>query len=197
VNVRDAPSAAAEEAAPARVLRLHPLTFVVGAARELLALLAAGATGLAVGGLSTAFYFTLGGLALGLLFHIARWITFTYTVYGDRIELRRSLVRRSVKTIPRERIRGVDISATVAHRVLRLAIVHIDAGADGGEGELNAVSRCCGGTAPRPRRRAGCSPGSGRAGTCSPRSAAPTCSPRSRWPAACSARSTTSGTIWA
>ncbi|MFI0350497.1 PH domain-containing protein [Actinomadura sp. 9N407] len=121
--------------------RLHPMTFVVGATREMLALLAAGATGLAVGGMSTAFYFTLAGLGLGLVFHVARWFTFTYTVYDDRIELRRSLVKRSVKTIPRERIRGVDMSATVAHRVLRLAIVHIDAGADGGEGELNAVSR--------------------------------------------------------
>jgi putative membrane protein len=117
------------------------MTFVVGAARELVALLAAGAAGLAVGGVSTAFYFTLIGLGLGFAFHVLAWATFTYTVYEDRIELRRSLIGRSVKSIPRERIRGVDISATLPHRLLRLAIVHIDAGADGGEGTLNAVSR--------------------------------------------------------
>ena len=70
--------------------RLHPLTFVVGAVRELIALLAAGATGLLVGGMSTAFYFTLAGLAFGLLFHAANWLTFTYILYDDRIELRRS-----------------------------------------------------------------------------------------------------------
>ncbi|MFG2003014.1 PH domain-containing protein [Spirillospora sp. NPDC048911] len=122
-------------------LRLHPLTFVVGAARELVALLAAGAAGLAVGGLSTAFYFTFVGISIGFVFHMATWATFTYTVHEDRIELRRALIGRSVKTIPRDRIRGVDISATLAHRLLRLAIVHIDAGADGGEGALNAVSR--------------------------------------------------------
>ncbi|MFC5750046.1 PH domain-containing protein [Actinomadura rugatobispora] len=127
--------------AAAGTARLHPLTFVVGAARELIALLAAGAAGLAVGGLSTAFYFTLIGLGFGLLLHLVTWATFTYTLYDDRIELRRSLVGRSVKTIPRQRIRGVDISAALPHRLLRLAIVHIDAGADGGEGELNAVSR--------------------------------------------------------
>ncbi|SNS64265.1 putative membrane protein [Actinomadura meyerae] len=121
--------------------RLHPLTFVVGAVRELLALLAAGATGLLVGGLSTAFYFTLVGLLLGLLFHVADWLTFTYVLHDDRIELRRTLIGRSVKSIPRDRIRGVDISANLPHRLLGLAIVHIDAGADGGEGELNAVSR--------------------------------------------------------
>ncbi|WP_433335979.1 PH domain-containing protein [Spirillospora sp. CA-294931] len=125
----------------ARAQRLHPLTFVVGATKELIALLAAGVTGLVVGGLSTAFYFTLIGLAFGLVFHIATWVTFTYTVYDDRIELRRSLIGRSVKTIPRERIRGVDISVTLPHRALGLAILHVDAGADGGEGELNAVSR--------------------------------------------------------
>ncbi|WP_433462905.1 PH domain-containing protein [Spirillospora sp. CA-128828] len=122
-------------------LRLHPLTFVVGAVRELVALLAAGATGLLVGGMSTAFYFTLVGLTFGLLFHVANWVTFTYILHDDRIELRRALIGRSVKSIPRDRIRGVDISSSLPHRLLGLAIVHIDAGADGGEGELNAVSR--------------------------------------------------------
>ncbi|MFA1545671.1 PH domain-containing protein [Actinomadura chokoriensis] len=122
-------------------VRLHPLTFIVGAFRELIALLAAGATGLLVGGMSTAFYFTLVGLMFGLLFHAANWVTFTYVLHDDRIELRRALIGRSVKSIPRDRIRGVDISASLPHRLLGLAIVHIDAGADGGEGELNAVSR--------------------------------------------------------
>ncbi|WP_141583474.1 PH domain-containing protein [Actinomadura sp. WMMA1423] len=121
--------------------RLHPLTFVVGAVRELVALLAAGATGLLVGGLSTAFYFTLVGLGFGLLFHVANWVTFTYGLHDDRIEFRRALIGRSVKSIPRDRIRGVDISASLPHRLLGLAVVQIDAGADGGEGELNAVSR--------------------------------------------------------
>ncbi|SEG12367.1 putative membrane protein [Thermomonospora echinospora] len=121
--------------------RLHPLTFVAGAIRELLALLVAGAAGLAVNGLSTAFYFALVGLGFGFLFHMAKWATFTYTVHDDRIELRRALIGRSVKTVPRERIRGVDIRAPLTHRLLRLAIVQFDAGSEGGDGELNAVSR--------------------------------------------------------
>jgi putative membrane protein len=127
-----------------RPRRLHPLTFVVGAVRELMALLAAGAAGLAVGGLTAGVYFTLAGLALGLIHHVARWWTFTYTVHDDRVELRRALVGRTVKNIPVERIRGVDISATLVHRLLRLAIVRIDAAAGGGgkeEGTLNAVTR--------------------------------------------------------
>lgn len=130
-----------EETTGPKAVRLHPLTFIVGAIRELMALLLAGAAGLAVGGLSTAFFFTLIGLAFGLIFHVVSWASFTYTVHDDRIELRRALIGRSVKNIPRERIRGVDISSTFTHRLLGLAIVHIDAGSDGGEGELKAVSR--------------------------------------------------------
>ncbi|MCP2335805.1 PH domain-containing protein [Actinomadura rupiterrae] len=132
---------AGEEARPdGRVRRLHPLTFVVGAAREMAALVGAGATGLLVGGMSTAFYFALIGLAFGLAWHVATWAIFTYRVHEDRFESRRALVGRTVKSIPRERIRGVDISSTLGHRLLGLAIVHVDAGADGGEIVLNAVS---------------------------------------------------------
>uniref|UniRef100_UPI001F5EC0BA PH domain-containing protein n=1 Tax=Actinomadura roseirufa TaxID=2094049 RepID=UPI001F5EC0BA len=145
MSVQDEPRPAPLPALPgdgaARRQRLHPLTFVIGAVRELVALLAAGATGLMVGGLSTAFYFTLVGLGFGLIFHVTGWATFSYILRDDRLELRRSLVGRSVKSIPRERIRGVDISASLPHRLLGLAVVRVDAGADGGEGELNAVSR--------------------------------------------------------
>ncbi|MFC5181537.1 PH domain-containing protein [Actinomadura harenae] len=141
------PPAEAGEAPPPRpardapVRRLHPLTFVVGAAREMTALVGAGATGLLVGGLSTAFYFALIGLAFGLAWHVGTWATFTYHVHEDRFQTRRSLVGRTVKSVPRERIRGVDISSTLGHRLLGLAIVHVDAGADGGEIVLNAVAQ--------------------------------------------------------
>src|SRR5690606_15976389 len=71
-----------EEREHAEARRLHPLTFVVGAVRELLALVAAGATGLMVGGMSIAFYFAVAGLTFGLLFHAVGWFTFTYVMYG-------------------------------------------------------------------------------------------------------------------
>ncbi|HEY7483190.1 MAG TPA: PH domain-containing protein [Streptosporangiaceae bacterium] len=124
--------------------RLNPLTFIVGAIREAAALLVAGAAGIVVGGLSTGVYFAIAGITLGLLHHVVRWATFTYRVYGDRIELRKELIGRSVKNIPLDRIRGVDVSAGPAQRLLGLAVVHIDAAAGGGQDEeavLNAVSR--------------------------------------------------------
>lgn len=127
-----------------KVRRLSPVTIVLGAARETTALLVAGAAGLAVGGLTTGAYFALAGLTLGVVHHVVRWLTFTYQVYDDRIALRRQLVRRSTKTIPLERIRGVDVSAGPVHRMFGLAIVHIDAAAGGGKADeavLNAVSQ--------------------------------------------------------
>lgn len=130
--------------AEARRRRLHPFTVLIGAVRELIALLGAGAAGLVVGGLTTGVYFALIGLAIGLVRHGVRWWAFGYTLYDDRIELRRALVGRSVKNIPIERIRGIDISASPVHRLLGLAVVRIDAAAGGEgaqEGVLDAVSR--------------------------------------------------------
>ncbi|HEX6467451.1 MAG TPA: PH domain-containing protein [Streptosporangiaceae bacterium] len=126
-----------------RARRLSPLTIALGAARETSALLLAGAAGLAVGGLTTGAYFALVGVTLGLVHHVVRWATFSYRVYDDRIALRRQLVGRSIKTIPIERIRGVDITAGPVHRLFGLAVVHIDAAAGSGKADeavLNAIS---------------------------------------------------------
>jgi putative membrane protein len=117
---------------------------IVRAGREMGTLLFAGATGLLLGGLSTGLYVTMAGVAMSLLHNAVKWATFSYTVHDDRIVLRRALIGRSVTNIPIDRIRGVDISTTLPHRVLGVTVVHIDAAAAGenaGEGTLNAVSR--------------------------------------------------------
>ncbi|GAA3218070.1 PH domain-containing protein [Actinocorallia longicatena] len=123
------------------VRRLDPRAWIVGAFREFAALIAVAVTALAIGGFGTGVYFALVALGFGVVHQAVRWLTFTYTVRTDRIELRRALVGRSVKTIPIERIRGVDITAGLAHRLLGLAVVRIDAAAGGDEGVLDAVSR--------------------------------------------------------
>lgn len=124
--------------------RLSPWTTLVGTVRELAALIVAAVAGLLVGGLGTGLYFALVGVVLGVAHHAMGWVTFTYTVHPDRIELRRSFIGRSLKIIPLERIRGVDVSTTLPHRLLGVAVVHIDAAA-GREGDddgtLDAVGR--------------------------------------------------------
>jgi uncharacterized membrane protein YdbT with pleckstrin-like domain len=123
--------------------RLSPWTAVVGTARELSALVVAGVTGLVVGGLSAGLYFTVAGVVLGLAHSGASWATFTYAVYDDRIELRRQFIGRSAKIIPLDRIRGVDITTRLRHRLLGVAVVHIDAAAGGHDQDavLDAVPR--------------------------------------------------------
>ncbi|MBN6055317.1 PH domain-containing protein [Nonomuraea sp. RK-328] len=96
-----------------------------------------------VGGFSGRSYvWAAVGLAGTVAFAVVRWATLTYEVLGDRLEIRRSLVSRSVRTIPLERIRGVDVSTPPLHRVLGLAVLKIDTGASGGdeEGRLDGVT---------------------------------------------------------
>ncbi|MFG1707948.1 PH domain-containing protein [Nonomuraea sp. M3C6] len=96
-----------------------------------------------VGGFSARSY---GWAALGvggtIVFAIIRWATFTYEIVGDRLETKRSMISRSVRTIPLERIRGVDVSSPPMHRLLGLSVLKIDTGASGGdeEAELNGVT---------------------------------------------------------
>ncbi|NUW30868.1 PH domain-containing protein [Nonomuraea sp. SMC257] len=96
-----------------------------------------------VGGFSGRSYLWAAlGLVGTVAFAVVRWATLTYEVLGDRLEIRRSLVSRSVRTIPLERIRGVDVSTPPLHRVLGLAVLKIDTGASGGdeEGRLDGVT---------------------------------------------------------
>ncbi|MBB2911842.1 putative membrane protein [Streptosporangium becharense] len=89
------------------------------------------------------FVWAMLGIVGSVVFAAVRWTTFTYRICGDRLELTRALVSRSVRTIPLERIRGVDISAPPLHRVLGIAVLRIDTGAGGDdkqEGELNGVT---------------------------------------------------------
>jgi putative membrane protein len=96
-----------------------------------------------VGGFSARSYawaaFGVGGT---VVVAIIRWATFSYEITGDRLEIKRSLISRSVRTIPLERVRGVDVSTPPMHRLLGLAVLKIDTGASGKdeEGRLDGVT---------------------------------------------------------
>ncbi|GAA2203936.1 PH domain-containing protein [Nonomuraea monospora] len=89
-----------------------------------------------VGGFSARSYaYAAVGVVAAVVFSTIRWATFTYEIVGDRLETKRSLISRSVRTIPLERIRGVDVSTPPLHRLLGLTILKIDTGASGDEEE--------------------------------------------------------------
>ncbi|NUR88957.1 MAG: PH domain-containing protein [Nonomuraea sp.] len=89
-----------------------------------------------VGGFSARSYaWAAFGVAGTVVFAVIRWATFTYEIFGDRMETKRSLISRSIRTIPLERVRGVDVSTPPMHRILGLAVLKIDTGASGGDEE--------------------------------------------------------------
>lgn len=83
-------------------------------------------------------------LLVGLPLAILSWWRFRYRVGGGRLELHSGVLSRSVRTIPLERVRGIDVTEPFLHRVLGLVRVDVEAAAGGGskaELSLAAVSR--------------------------------------------------------
>src|SRR5690606_10528797 len=139
------PPAPAGGSAPLRPpAPLSPRALLIDPLRTLRSLLLPLVGVLFVGGFSPrSFLWAAFGVVLTVIYTAVRWATFTYQVTEDRLELRRSLIGRSIRTIPLDRIRGVDISTPPLHRLLGLAVLRIDTGASGEEaqeGELNALT---------------------------------------------------------
>lgn len=90
-----------------------------------------------------------GGIWIGIallsyLDAAARWYFTRYRAGERRFELRSGRISRSHRSIPRDRIRSVDLTATVVHRILGLATVRIGTGRQGGSGEqlqLDSIDR--------------------------------------------------------
>lgn len=62
---------------------------------------------------------------------LVRFVTTTYRIHEDRVELRRGLLGRSVLTARLDRVRSVELTASVVHRILGLTKVRIGTGASG------------------------------------------------------------------
>ncbi len=125
-------------------LRLSPKVLLTDPIRMLPSLFLPLAGVLFLGGFSPgSFAWAAFGVIGSVGYAAVRWATFTYQIVGDRLELTRALVSRSVRTIPLERIRGVDVSNPPLHRLLGIAVLRIDTGAGGEdkqEGELDGVT---------------------------------------------------------
>ncbi|MCP2259093.1 putative membrane protein [Streptoalloteichus tenebrarius] len=79
------------------------------------------------------------------VFDLARCRTTRFRITPERVELRSGVFVRRVRSVPRDRIRSVDLTAHPWHRVLGLSVVRIGTGAAAGSGEdgelvLDAVS---------------------------------------------------------
>ncbi|WP_116449371.1 PH domain-containing protein [Blastococcus litoris] len=102
------------------------------------------ATGLG-GGTTTIVLLVIGVTLLSLATAALSWWRFTYADGPTAVVVTRGLLSRSVRTVPNDRIRGVEVEAGPLHRLLGLVRVRIDAaaGAAGKDEELlvDGVSR--------------------------------------------------------
>jgi putative membrane protein len=90
-------------------------------------------------------YGLLAGVLVVLLTGALRWLTTRYRITSERVELRSGLLNRRARSVPRDRIRSVDVTAGLVHRLFRLSVVKIGTGertvgVESRELTLNAIS---------------------------------------------------------
>jgi putative membrane protein len=124
--------------------RLHPLAVLVFARRFVGASILPALVLLLSAGAKVIVPLLLVALFVGVPLALLSWWRFRYRVAGGRLELRSGVFSRSVRMIPLDRVRGVDVTAPFLHRLLGLVRVEVEAAAGGGsqaELSLAAVSR--------------------------------------------------------
>ena len=90
-------------------------------------------------------YWSLGFAVLAIGTSVVRFCTTRYRITDERVYLRHGLLSQKVLSVPRDRIRSVDLSAHVVYRLLGLRKVHLGTGRndrrDGGSLHLDALTR--------------------------------------------------------
>ena len=138
------PEAARRRTSPL-IVAVHTVTF--RQARQFVPILLpiGAATGFD-GGTTAVVLLVVGITALSLVTAGLTWSRFTYADGPSAVVVTQGLLARSVRTVPNDRIRGVEIEAPVLHRLLGLVRVRVDAAAGGVAGSdeelvIDGVSR--------------------------------------------------------
>lgn len=134
---------AAEEDQP--WLRLDKRMLLVHPVDEIVKLLPVLLISVVVGSQSGNHAWGLIAVTVLVLFAIARWFTTSYRIGPVHVQLRSGVFQKKLLSVPRNRIRSVDVEAGLLHRVLGLAVVRIGTGqraekaGDSAKFELNAL----------------------------------------------------------
>ncbi len=111
--------------------RLDPRMLLIHPIRELARMIPA-LIGVAVAGSRSdgGDWWPLLGVGIVVGWGLLRWVTTTYRFGPDQVQLRTGLLRRSTVNAATDRVRTVDVSASLLHRLLGLTKVTIGAGGD-------------------------------------------------------------------
>ena len=120
--------------------RLDPLMLLVHPIRELLRFLPV-LLGLLIAGSRSGgneWWWNVLGIGIPIALGVARYLTTRFRIAEGRVELRRGLLNKHVLSTPIDRVRTVDITASLIHRVLGLTTVRVGTGTASklGEDEL-------------------------------------------------------------
>ena len=107
-----------------RMLAVHPVMEL----RRLIFPLVAVAIGLRNGTDSDGGWWALGIGGIGITLGFLRYFTTSYRITATHVQVRRGLFRRRTLTVPRDRIRTVDVTSNVLHRIFGLARVTVGTG---------------------------------------------------------------------
>ncbi|WP_338200920.1 PH domain-containing protein [Candidatus Nephthysia bennettiae] len=105
-----------------RMLVVHPVRELARLLPLLIGVMFAGSSS----GRSTLWGLVGAGIAIGL--GVLRWFTTTYRIAGGQVQVQRGLLRRRLLSVPLDRVRTVDVSASALHRVLGLVRVSVGTG---------------------------------------------------------------------
>ncbi|MCW2736661.1 PH domain-containing protein [Nocardioides sp.] len=79
----------------------------------------------------------IGPIALGAI----PWLTTHYRLTDTQVQVRRGVLNKSTSTAPLDRVRSVDLEASLLHRILGVQKVQIGTGVDDDRIELDALAR--------------------------------------------------------
>jgi putative membrane protein len=112
-----------------RMLLVHPIRDFVRFLPALVALLLFGR------GSDSGGWWGLVAVGVPVVLGFARYLTTSYRITAGRIEVRHGLLNKRVLSAPLDRVRTVDVTASLIHRVLGLVTLRIGTGQSDARGE--------------------------------------------------------------
>jgi putative membrane protein len=107
-----------------RMLAVHPVMEL----RRLIFPLVAVLIGVSNGDTGDGGWWALAIGGIGIVLGFLRYFTTSFRITPTHVQVRRGLLRRRVLTVPRDRIRTVDVTSNVLHRIFGLARVTVGTG---------------------------------------------------------------------
>ena len=137
MNDVEAAPAADADSDPTPWRRLNPRMLLVHPVRELIRYLPVLLLAVVAGSVGGEPWWTYVLSGLGIVIGILRWVTTSYRITPTHVQVRRGFLNRRMLSVPRERIRSVDVDATLLHRLVGLAVVKVGTSASHGQDGLD------------------------------------------------------------